>query len=203
MGGAQGGQVWLDDVSVVSGDPVDPETGDVGTVDNPRTLGYGDVINFNSSSTDIYDLFDFGDAASTMVVDPDDTTNRMVRIVKNTGALLWASTTIARGKVIYPLTADFTIITVRVLSTKPGQVRLKLEESNNPSHSVETEAAIMSENDWGTLTFNFNNHVVSTAPLDPTYVFDTLSIFMDFGAVGNGSTYYIDDITFQTPSAAF
>jgi len=205
MGGDQGGEVWIDDVSVVSSnsvdpvDPVDPETGDVGTVDNPRTLGSDDVINFNSSSTDIYDLFDFGDsvsAASTMVVDPYDTTNIVVRIVKNTDAPFWAGTTIARGKVIYPVTTENSTITVRVLSTKTGQVRLKLEESNDTSHSVETEAAIMSENDWGTLTFDFNNHVVGTAQLDPTYAFDTLSIFMDFGVVGDGSTYYIDDITF-------
>ena len=52
MGGDQGGQVWIDDVSVMgpveNAGPVDPEAGDIGTGDN-NVLDAGEVINFNST----------------------------------------------------------------------------------------------------------------------------------------------------------
>ncbi|MBT4212980.1 MAG: hypothetical protein HOE23_02485, partial [Porticoccaceae bacterium] len=202
MGGAQGGQVWIDDVSVVakSADPVDPEAGDIGTGDN-NVLDAGEVINFNSTLADIYTLEDFGDNhVSSLVADPTDATNTVVQVIKGSGQT-WAGITITSATVVYPLTATDTVMTVRVWSPEAGvTVRLKLEESGDPTHTVETDAVTTVAQEWETLTFDFSNPATNdgnpTNPLNPDYVFDKLSIFLNFGTAGSGETYYFDDVTF-------
>ena len=198
--GAEVGAVSIDDVSVTteSVDPVDPEAGDLGTGDN-NVLNAGEVINFNSTTVGIYALDDFGNNVSTLVADPTDATNTVLSIIK--GNETWAGTTIARGSVIYPLTATETIITARVWSPEAGiTVRLKLEESGDNTHTVETDAVTTKAQEWETLTFDFSNPATNdgnpTNPLNVEYVFDTLSVFMNFGSAGSSETYYFDDVTF-------
>ncbi|MBT5797557.1 MAG: hypothetical protein HOI09_09255, partial [Porticoccaceae bacterium] len=179
-------------------DPVDPEAGDLGT-GSDTTLSAGEVINFNSTTVGIYALEDFGNNVSTLVADPTDATNTVVSIIK--GNETWAGTTIASGSVIYPLTATETVMTVRVWSPAAGvTVRLKLEESGDNTHTVETDAVTTKAQEWETLTFDFSNPATNdgdpTNPLNVDYVFDTLSVFMNFGSVGSSETYYFDDVTF-------
>ena len=203
MGGDQGGQVWLDDVSVMSNsvdpeDPVDPEAGNLGTGDN-NILDAGEVINFNSTAPGIYTLEDFGNNVSTLIADPTDSTNTVVSVIK--GNETWAGTTITSATVIYPLTATETIMTVRVWSPEAGiTVRLKLEESGDDTHTVETDAITTKAQEWETLTFDFSNEATNdgnpTNPLNTEYVFDKLSIFFNFGSAGSSETYYFDDVTF-------
>ena len=126
-------------------------------------------------------------------------TNTVVSIVK--GNETWAGTTITRGTVIYPLTATETIITAHVWTPEAGiTVRLKLEESGDNTHTVETDAVTTKAQEWETLTFDFSNPATNdgnpTNPLNTDYVFDTLSIFMNFGSAGSSETYYFDDVTF-------
>ena len=209
MGGDQGGQVWIDDVSVSSNsvdpvDPVDPETGNVGTGDN-NILDAGEVINFNSTTPGIYTLEDFGNNVSTLIADPTDATNTVVSVIK--GNETWAGTTITSATVIYPLTATNTVMTVRVWSPEAGiTVRLKLEESADATHTVETDAVTTKAQEWETLTFDFSNEATNdgnpTNPLNTDYVFDKLSIFFNFGSVGSSETYYFDDVTFVGAASA-
>ena len=77
-------------------------------------LNVDEVINFNSTTAD-YGLADFGNNVSTLVADPTDATNTVVSIVK--GNETWAGTTIAKGNVVYPLTATDTVMSVRVWSS--------------------------------------------------------------------------------------
>ena len=163
-------------------------------------LNVDEVINFNSTTAD-YGLADFGNNVSTLVADPTDATNTVVSIVK--GNETWAGTTIAKGNVVYPLTATDTVMSVRVWSPEAGiTVRLKLEESGDNTHTVETDAVTTVAGEWETLTFDFSNQAEGTAELNVDYVFDTLSIFMDFGSAGSSETYYFDDITFVGAAAA-
>ena len=46
------------------------------------------------------------------------------------------------------------------------------------------------------LIFDFSNHVPGTPALNTSYIYDTLSVFFDFGSSGNGEIYYWDDVTF-------
>ena len=175
-------------------DPVEPETGNVGTGDN-NILDAGEVINFNSTTPGIYTLEDFGNNVSTLIADPTDATNTVVSVIK--GNETWAGTTITSVTVIYPLTSTDTVMTVRVWSPEAGvTVRLKLEESGDPTHSVETDAVTTKAQEWETLTFDFSNQGEGTAELNTDYVFDKLSIFLNFGSVGSSETYYFDDVTF-------
>ena len=159
-----------------------------------NVLNVDEVITFNSTIAD-YGLTDFGNNVSTIVADPTDATNTVVSIIK--GSETWAGTTIAKGSVVYPLTATETGITVRVWSPEAGiTVRLKLEESTDNTHTVETDALTTKAQEWETLTFDFSKPAEGTADLNTDYVFDTLSIFMNFGSAGSSETYYFDDVTF-------
>ena len=158
-------------------------------------LDVGEVINFNSMVAD-YQLADFGGNVSTLVADPTDASNTVVEVMKNPGET-WAGTTIVSGNVIYPITETATGITARVWSPEAGiTVRMKLEESGDGSHSVETDAVTTKAGEWETLVFDFSNPAADTAALNTSYVFDKLSIFFNFGAVGSSETYYFDDVTF-------
>jgi hypothetical protein len=182
--------------SSVVADPVvaDPVVENLGTGDN-NVLNVGEVINFNSTTVGVYALADFGNNVSTLVADPTDATNTVVSVVK--GNETWAGTTIASGLVIYPLTATETVMSVRVWSPEAGiTVRLKLEESGDPTHSVETDAVTTKAQEWETLTFDFSNQGEGTAELNTDYVFDKLSIFLNFDSAGSSETYYFDDVTF-------
>ena len=204
MGGDQGGQVWIDDVSVeaAAADPVADISG-IGTGDD-TTLDIGEVITFNSTVAN-YGLVDFGGNISAIVQDPTDASNTVVSVTK--GSETWAGTTIASGNVIYPLTATETVMTVRVWSPEAGiTVRLKLEESGDATHTVETDAVTTVASAWEVLTFDFSNPATNdgnpTNPLNVEYVFDMLSIFLNYGVAGSAQTYYFDDVTFVGAATA-
>jgi hypothetical protein len=159
-----------------------------------NVLNVGEVIDFNSTVAD-YGLNSFGNNSHSVVADPTDASNTVVAVIK--GNETWAGTTVARGSVVYPLTATETGMTVRVWSLEAGiTVRLKLEESTDDSHSVETDAVTSLAGEWETLTFDFSKHAEGTAAMDPSYVYDTLSIFLNYGSAGSAETYYFDDIKF-------
>ncbi len=76
-------------------------------------------------------------------------------------------------------------MTVRVWSPEAGiTVRLKLEESGDATHTVETDAVTTVASAVGdVLTFDFSNPATNdgnpTNPLNVEYVFDKLSIFLN------------------------
>ena len=168
-------------------------TGDIGT-GSDSVLNVGEIITFDDVIID-YDIVDFGNNISYLTTDPLDNTNTVVATTK--GNESWSGTTIARGQVIYPLTETLSRISVRVYSPEIGiPIRMKLEESNNSANSVESEVTTSLANAWEVLIFDFNNEVPGTPKLNSNYIYDTLSIFFNFGSEGSGETYYWDDITF-------
>ena len=168
-------------------------TGDIGT-GSDNILNIGEVINFDDILID-YKIVDFGNNASALSADPTDSSNTVVASTK--GNESWAGTTIARGDVIYPLSETLTRLSIRIYSPTAGTpVRVKLEESTNENHSVETETLTTVANEWEVLIFDFSNHVPGTPALNTSYIYDTLSVFFDFGSSGNGQIYYWDDVTF-------
>lgn len=167
--------------------------GGIGT-GGDNQLNIGETINFNDALVD-YTLVDFGNNASSTVADPADSNNTVVASIK--GNETASGTTISRGAVIYPLTDTLTRISIRTYSPSVGiPVRVKLEESGDSAHSVETQMLTTRANEWEVIIFDFSNPVEGTAALNTDYTFDTLTIFFDFGSAGNGETYYWDDVTF-------
>jgi hypothetical protein len=145
-------------------------------------------------------LTGFGGAGdSTVVADPENASNKVARVVKG-GPEIWAGTTVSTlpnfAVPVIPFTATATAMTARVWSPDAGtSVRLKAEKATDPSQSVETEAITTVAGAWQTLTFDFANEVSGTPALNPASTYNKVSVFFDFGTVGTGKTYYLDDLT--------
>jgi hypothetical protein len=155
-----------------------------------------------------YALTDFGGTQSAIVVDPTDATNNVVRTVKTASAETWAGTTLAQGigfTSALPFTNGSTTMSVRVWSPDAGiKVRLKVENKNDPTVSVETEATTTIASQWETLVFNFANEATGTAAINFASTYDKASIFFNFGVTGSAAgekTYYWDDVTFVGTSS--
>jgi hypothetical protein len=146
-----------------------------------------------------YTLADFGGAVSVVVNDPANAGNKVARTTKPNGAQTWAGTTLGTGFLTaIPFTASATKMSVRVYSPAAGiPVRLKVEDKNNNTHSVETEKLTTIANGWETLLFDFSNQATGTAAINLSYTYNMASIFFDFNTAGNGKIFYWDDIKFE------
>lgn len=159
-------------------------------------------ITFDSSNVN-YVLADFGGNASSIVTDPTNSLNKVVKVIKTNTAQLWAGTTMNPSTGLaeaIPFVSGSTKLNVRVWSPDSGiAVRLKAEDPTDPTKSVETEARTKTAGSWEVLDFDFANQVTATAPINFTYTYKMLSIFFNFGTTGQTAgekTYYFDDVKF-------
>jgi hypothetical protein len=161
-------------------------------------------IDFDDAAV-MYTLAGFGGAEdSTIVADPTDAANKVARVVKTGGAELWAGTTAStmpnNSIPALPFMMGATKMTVRVWSPDAGiQVRLKVEDAADPTHSCETEATTTIAGAWETLEFDFTKEAMGTAALNFGYTFSRVSIFFNFGVTGamaGEKTYYFDNLKF-------
>ena len=150
-----------------------------------------------------YTLRGFGGAEdSTFVTDPTGGSNLVVQVNRSAAAETFAGTVVSTGPnesiPPIPLDAANTTMTVRVYSPAAGiPVRLKIENSNDPAVSVETEATTTAANTWEELTFDFANQASGTAAFDPAATYDKVVIFFNFGtdgATAGAQTFFFDDI---------
>jgi hypothetical protein len=145
-----------------------------------------------------YAVTDFGGNLTLNDVDPGNAANKVKKTTKTNGAQTWAGTTIGAGFTAkIPFTATATQMSVRVYSPAAGiRVRLKVEDKNINTRSVETEAMTQAVNTWETLVFDFANQSAGTAAMNLAYNYDMASIFFDFNNAGTGSVFYWDDVSF-------
>jgi hypothetical protein len=162
------------------------------------------TVTFDDAAV-TYTLSGFAGADdSTVAVDPTGGTNKVAKVVRSATALTFAGTTFSTGPGntvgTIPFSATRKSMSVRVFSPDAGiQVRLKVEDAADPTHSVETEATTATANAWETLTFDFANQAPGTAALDLGFTFNRATIFFNFGvdgATAGAKTYYFDDATF-------
>ncbi|RYD93141.1 MAG: hypothetical protein EOP54_19680, partial [Sphingobacteriales bacterium] len=122
-------------------------------------------VNFDATTVN-YTVTDFGNNQTADDVDPTNAGNKVKLTTKISGAETWAGTTIGTpigfaSKI--PFTASHTKMSIRVYSPAAGiHIRLKAEDHNDGSKSVETEAITTVANTWETLMFDFANHVSGT-----------------------------------------
>ncbi|GHB53386.1 hypothetical protein GCM10008106_37300 [Mongoliitalea lutea] len=191
VGDGSGNFTWfLDNVAQVQG-----EGPGVGVLTLPVTFEDEDID---------YELTDFEGTSSEIVVDPTNPANRVAQTTKSETAALFAGTTIggtAGFASPIPFAAGATFMNVRVWSPVAGiQVRLKVEASNDPTISVETEATVTEASGWQTITFNFANQAAGTEAINFARSYNKATIFFDFGRsgadVGEARTYFWDDLAF-------
>ncbi len=154
-------------------------------------------VTFDLSTVN-YEVIDFGNNQSNAAVDPTNASNNVKRTVKTNGAETWAGTTIGAGFTSpIAFTSTRTQMSVRVYSPAAGiRVRLKVEDRNNNTQSVETEAMTQTANTWETLIFDFANQSDGTAAMNLSFTYNMASIFFDFGVAGTGKVFLWDDVTF-------
>ena len=154
-----------------------------------------------------YTMSDFGGNVSEMVVDPFSPGNHVIKVVKTTGAATWAGTTIGTPAGFasdIPLTMENSKMTVKVWSPEAGTpIRLKVEDSEDPKHTCETETNTTLAGEWETLEFDFTNQAPGTELLSiglgMGWTYNMASIFFNFGTEGSVAgeqTYYFDNVQF-------
>ena len=165
-------------------------------------------VTFEDSSV-YYSFTDFGNNGPTTLV--ETVSGNYARVEKGSAAENWAGVTIgteAGFATNIPVTTEnnkmYIDVYVQGSNAPTGlPIRLKIENSNDPTQSVETEAFNSVVNAWETLEFNFSNEAEGTAALNPDYPFDKASVFFNFGSPGSGSDtdgngviYYFDNESF-------
>ncbi|NNE54981.1 MAG: T9SS type A sorting domain-containing protein, partial [Flavobacteriales bacterium] len=154
-----------------------------------------------------YELTDFGGNASTIVEDPYEAGNTCAEVVKTVGAATWAGTTIgtpAGFATDIPLTLVDSKMSARVWSPEAGTpIRLKVEDSDDPTHTCETETNTTLSGEWEVIVFDFANEAPGTQTLEiglgMGWTYNMASIFFNFGTEGSVAgeqTYYFDDVQF-------
>ncbi|MFD0794879.1 hypothetical protein ACFQZX_14730 [Mucilaginibacter litoreus] len=181
-------------------------SGGAATTTYQQTIKVGKQIdlplNFDDPIFD-YTMSDFGGNVASVDADPANNANKVLKVVKPNGAEVWAGTTLGTATGFatkIPVSVSNSKMTMRIYSPAAGlTIKLKLEEHAEGTHSVETDAVTTVANKWETLTFDFKNNSQSTPPLNSAYVYDKASVFFDFGVMGTGKVFYIDDLEIPTP----
>lgn len=166
-----------------------------------KTIKVGKQIDLPIGFDDVnydYTFGDFGGAANSIVADPTDASNKVMKVVKTAGAEVWAGTTMSTSlglaKAI-PLKSGATTMQARVYSPAAGiTVKLKVEDHTNGNIAVETDAVTTVANAWEVLEFNFANQSAGTPAVNFANTYDKASIFFDFGVNGSGKVFYCDDV---------
>lgn len=152
-----------------------------------------------------YSVIDFeGNGPSTIV---EEGGNHYVQVIKTDESGTSAGVTIGTEEGFatnIPITSTDTKMYAHVYVDGTAQigipVRFKIENSNDPTQSVETEAFTTVAGEWEILEFDFSNEATGTAALNTSYPFNMASIFFNFGSVGNNNiVYFFDNISFSSP----
>ena len=158
-------------------------------------------VTFDASGVN-YTMSDFGNNTTVDAADPVDANNKVKKTTKPSGAETWAGTTIGTSTgfaTVIPINNTTSQMSVRVYSPAAGlTIKLKIEDHNDNTKSVETDVVTTVANSWETLVFDFKNQSTGTAALNTSYKFDKASIFFDFGTAGNGKVFYWDDVKYLT-----
>jgi len=163
-------------------------------------------VNFEGSTIN-YTVTDFGGNVSSLVADPTEPSNTVIQSIKTDGAASWAGTTIGTPGGFasnIPLTLTDSKMFVRVWSPTAGTpIRLKVEDSSDPTHTCETETNTTVAGAWEVMEFDFATEAPGTAALsfglDNGWVYNMASIFFNFGTEGaqaGETTYFFDDVNF-------
>ena len=162
-------------------------------------------VTFDDPSV-YYVLTDFGGNGPSTILETVD--GNYARVEKDGGAETWAGVTIGSGAGFLneiPVTSTNTKMYVDVYVSEDNSqtgipIRLKIEDSNDPTKSVETEAFTTQTGVWETMEFDFSNEAEGTAELNTSYVFNMASIFFNFGSTGSQNVvYYFDNVSFGAP----
>ena len=180
-------------VVALSGGAATTEYSEVVSIVNPLLM----PIDFEDPTLN-YSFVDFGNAQSTVILNPDpsglNTSSTVGKSVKFNGSEVWAGSFLTIDEPV-----DFSSlnnIAVDVWTSEIGEVvKLKLENSANPDINTEVDMTTTVNQGWETLIYDF-----SASDLSQDY--DRVVIFFDFGNVGDDTSYYFDNIRLSLPAVS-
>lgn len=163
-------------------------------------------ITYDDSSI-YYSLIPFGDEEGASDILYNSGENNLAYVAKSSSAATWAGVTISNESGLVsniPVSSSNSKMYVHTYVTGSSNtgipVRLKIENKNDPTQSVETEAYTTVVDAYEVLEFDFNNEATGTAALNESYPFNMASLFFNFGSAGDDQTvYYFDNISFGSP----
>lgn len=164
------------------------------------TISYTEIVSITTlveplylpidfeSETIVYSFTDFGNMATSVVDNPDasgiNTSTKVAQSTKNAGAETWAGTFLELDEII-----DFSVGTtfkVKVWSPNANTAFLLKLENSDASIVYEVSTSNTTANTWEELSYDFSGM--------PSADYIKVVIFCDFGNVGDGTSYYFDDI---------
>jgi hypothetical protein len=166
-------------------------------------------VNFEDPNLD-YTFTGFGDPSfgpipTDIVANPDpsgiNTTNTVLQIEKPSGSQTWAGASMPLANPI-DFTNNGTTLTIKVWSPRAGvPILFKTEDVNsppdgngNPSVFAEVIATTTVANQWEELSFDLTTFGGFSTSIE----YGNVILFPDFGFVGQGETFYFDDIEFAS-----
>ena len=163
-------------------------------------------ITYEDSSV-YYSLVVLGRPVFSEIIFNSNTDNNLAYVAKSSSAATWAGVTVSNESGFVsniPVSSSNSNMYVHIYVTGNSNtgipVRLKIENNNDPTQSVETEAYTTVVDAWEILEFDFNNEATGTAALNENYPFSMASLFFNFGSAGDDQTvYYFDNISFGSP----
>ena len=179
-------------------------TGVVAVSGNTGTCSAAPCIGFESATLGLEPFEGLG--AATVVADPADASNKVLKVVKVPAGQPWAGVTVytsAAAKSVDAIgLATSKLVTLRVYSPAAGKkIRLKIEDAGDPTVSMEVDATTTQANAWETLSFDFATPAAGTYNAAKTY--NKLSVFPEFlTAVTVDTTFYFDELKYAAAAAA-
>jgi hypothetical protein len=175
----QGEDFFFDDIALAVSEAVLPEL----PVDFEST-----TISYNWTG---FGSVDFGEIPSGVIPNPDasgiNTSGFVVQISKTAGAQVWAGSTMTLAGPI-----DFsagTTIKMKVWSPRANTPFLfKVENASDPNVFAEVSSTTTTANTWEEISFDFIG-------INTSNTYSKIAVFPDFGSVGAGEDFYIDDIS--------
>lgn len=154
----------------------------------------GTTVNYHTTS--------FAGNFSSLVSDPEDPTNKVVKVLKSWQSLNYSGTTISTPAGMaspIPFTPASSTVTAKVWSPASGiPVRFKAEVRFSPGESVENEVLTTVSGEWETLSFDLSQEVLGTPVINYNFEYDLITLFFDFGNDGSimgNQIFYFDDVS--------
>lgn len=147
----------------------------------------------------------FGPIPTAIITNPDqsgiNTTSNVLEIQKPAGSQVWAGASMPLDNPI-DFATNGTTLTIKVWSPRAGVPFLfKTEDpssppdgNGNPTVFAEVIATTTKANEWEELSFDMTTY----GGFSTTINYENAIIFPDFGNMGQGESFYFDDIEFAS-----
>ncbi|MEY4494451.1 MAG: hypothetical protein RL570_566 [Actinomycetota bacterium] len=163
------------------------------------------VIDYENPANS-YTITKFGSGTAGVETNPPAGVSNSLQAIKYVrGSETWNGATIlslSSEELISTDSSSSLFVSAKVWSSVQGNIRLKLEDKNDSTKTIEAQVSTSGGSTWETVTWDFNSVVAGTAAFDESRNYDKASIFFDFDSTTAGGVYWFDDFTYSAHALA-